>query len=580
MKTKMFLTVVALFYGLVGQAQSWQWGKSGGTSDSFYPLYEAVRSTCTDRYGNVYITSEVGTTNSQVNGVPKQSYNSGFGLTDAVIASFSCDGAYRWSKIIGGGYNENVNRLATDAEGNLYAIGNVTPSNNAQSVVHFDADVQLPYAPVNQNVNKQALYLIKYDRFGNYKWLRMPQPADVNVTVSITYSNATDLEVDALGNSYWLCHLPVGSYADGAFTVTTPGYCILKYDAEGVFLGGVALAAQQTNPKELIGMARDPVSGVIYLGREIFQDAFTDPVYINGAVVTKGKFIAAFNSDGTFLWLRESETKNVNHLNDSYAITVDEDHNVYFASSTSEYLDENNVLQIDSFGGAPLPDAVYTVSPCPFIAKMDAQGNNLWITSGTVSSPSDMVINGDEVAISGKVGMMQWQNLSYTAPNSGLHPYIARFNKNTGSILALHALNSTSGSDIGVSLATDTKGNYYMGGSFGSAMTVGATTLYNSGGTEDFFIAKFGSTDCNFLATAAPELKDFRVFPNPVQSELFVSGFEQSHYIVYDVLGAQVLSGIVLAEGSIAVGGLAVGVYVLRLENAAGAVKVVKVLRE
>ncbi|MBC7605907.1 MAG: T9SS type A sorting domain-containing protein, partial [Burkholderiales bacterium] len=91
---------------------------------------------------------------------------------------------------------------------------------------------------------------------------------------------------------------------------------------------------------------------------------------------------------------------------------------------------------------------------------------------------------------------------------------------------------------------------------------------------------KFGSTDCNFLATAAPELKDFRVFPNPVQSELFVSGFEQSHYAVYDVLGAQVLSGIVLAAGSIAVGSLSVGVYVLRLENAAGAVKVVKVVRE
>ncbi|MBK8599796.1 MAG: hypothetical protein IPN80_03910 [Flavobacterium sp.] len=83
-------------------AQSWQWGKSGGTTDSFNTLTEQVRSACTDIYGNVYLVSEVASSNSQVDGVPKQNYNNGFGLTDAVVASFSCTGVYRWSKIIGG----------------------------------------------------------------------------------------------------------------------------------------------------------------------------------------------------------------------------------------------------------------------------------------------------------------------------------------------------------------------------------------------------------------------------------------------------------------------------------------------
>ena len=84
-------------------AQSWQWGKSGGTTDSFNGLDEEVKSACTDIYGNVYFLSDVGSTNSQIDGVPKQNYNNGFGLLDGIVASFSCSGAYRWSRVIGGG---------------------------------------------------------------------------------------------------------------------------------------------------------------------------------------------------------------------------------------------------------------------------------------------------------------------------------------------------------------------------------------------------------------------------------------------------------------------------------------------
>jgi hypothetical protein len=57
-------------------AQSWQWGKSGGTTDSFSELTEEVKSACTDIYGNVYMVSDVASTNSQVDGVPKQNYGS------------------------------------------------------------------------------------------------------------------------------------------------------------------------------------------------------------------------------------------------------------------------------------------------------------------------------------------------------------------------------------------------------------------------------------------------------------------------------------------------------------------------
>ncbi len=116
-----------------------------------------------DIYGNVYFVSDVGSTNSQVDGVPKQNYNNGFGLTDAVVASFSCTGVYRWSKIIGGGYNEYVNCVQSDALGNVYVLGQVGPSSNVpgDEPVHFDTDVILPVSPSSATVNKESLFIIK-----------------------------------------------------------------------------------------------------------------------------------------------------------------------------------------------------------------------------------------------------------------------------------------------------------------------------------------------------------------------------------------------------------------------------------
>ena len=191
-----------------------------------------------------------------------------------------------------------------------------------------------------------------------------------------------------------------------------------------------------------------------------------------------------------------------------------------------------------------------------------------------------MVVNGNEVAICGMAGHTQWPNLDYQAPNSGLHPYIARFNKNTGAIIALNALNSTGGSDIGTALATDSKGNYYMGGSFEAALTVGPSTLNNSGNQTDFFIAKFGSTDCTFLATTEPEKMDLKAYPNPVKSILHIENSEKSSYVLYDVLGAAVQSGTVVPMGSINLEGLAKGLYMLHLRNEDGEVEVVKVEKE
>lgn len=558
-------------------AQTWQWGKSGGTTDSFNTLTEEVKSTCTDIYGNVYLISEVASANSQVDGVPKQNYNNGFGLTDGILASFSCSGAYRWSKVffLGGGGDDFINRIQSDALGNIYVLGQVSPSSNVPGDIpfHFDTDVILPVSPNTTNENKESIYIVKYNSDGVFQWLRMPQPPDVSLSQSLSFTNAQDLQVDAQGNSYSLCHLPIGVYADGAYAVTVSGFNILKYDTNGVFLGGVPIDIQLANPREPARMRRNHQTGDYYVAGKRATGS-TQTVTINGQLQTTSIWIAAFNSSGTFLWKRENV--NSSFTQDEPGIAIDSENNVYMATATTPInLGGGNFL-VDSFNGTPIGVLSFQ-TPIPFVVKMDANGNNIWLTSANRSIPNDLLLNGDELVICGSMFNTTWQNLNFFAPNTTAT--ITRFNKNTGTIISINAL-PTTGSDLGTALATDSKGNYYLGGRFSNTMTAGASTLVKSGGDEDFFIAKFGSTDCNFLVAEEFEKNSLQGYPNPVREVFYLNNVATGSYVIYDVLGAKVQSGEVAAQGRIDVSGLSSGLYMLELKDKAGLTQVLKVVRE
>ncbi len=146
---KKILLVVILFLSISITAQEWQWAKRGGSTDniteSFTVLKEQVVSMVTDSDNNVYLLAPVGKNNLNVDGVPKTNYGN-LNTVDYMIASFSCTGAYRWSKVIGGGGNDNdlMRNLVVDTDDNVYAVGFVKPAFTASTAVHFDDDVVLP----------------------------------------------------------------------------------------------------------------------------------------------------------------------------------------------------------------------------------------------------------------------------------------------------------------------------------------------------------------------------------------------------------------------------------------------------
>lgn len=192
------------------------------------------------------------------------------------------------------------------------------------------------------------MFLIKYDSVGNFKWLQMPQP-DNATTFNMGNQQSRNLQVDAQGNCYWLCNLIGGSYVDGQYTVTetTPTQHILKYNTDGDFIGGHELDMQSPDMNEY-RMIRNHQNGhYIVAGASLLDGTYT--VTIGGQVLDKTKYLAYFDPQGTFLWLRTSMGDAGWEWQD-YDVACDSENNIYLTGTTL-FTNLEDPYIVDGFNG-------------------------------------------------------------------------------------------------------------------------------------------------------------------------------------------------------------------------------------
>ena len=409
---KKTLQILLLLLPLFSFSQTWQWAKQGGSSDNMGlsdRYIEQAKSIATDKNNNVYVISPIGYSQAKVAGIPKKTYNNNLGNADFVIAKFNCSGDYKWSRVIGGNESDHMNRVFTDSLGNVYAAGMVV-RNSSTSLVHFggegltEYDTILPYGSGVQN--RRGLFLVKYDSIGAMKWLRMPQPSNISLSDSFGHSGSLDLSVDTAGNSYWLCAITPGIYADGAFVNTLPGsnIFVFKYNALGNFQAAVPLQIAATGPSIInFKMTRDQSNGNFYIAGVVDHNPnSTDELILGGQSVTHRMYVAAFNASGMFLWKKENaNTYNFDGMKD---ICLDSQGNIYVTGGTGIS---------DSFNGIPL--VTPTGHMFPFLIKLNPAGETIWQTNAITTALSfggAVTVNGDEVAVTGGYGNMQWDGQS------------------------------------------------------------------------------------------------------------------------------------------------------------------------
>jgi len=558
MKKRLLLLLgMTLFLCQAINAQSWQWGKRGGSSDAGPNAPdETVVDMATDAHGNIYLLSKVQQTGLNVEGNAITTY----GNFDVLVTSFKCDGTYRWSKDIGTNSLDLGVAIKADTVGGVYVTAN-------SDIYYTDLNIDTDTLVHGAAANKQIL-LVKFDTAGNYKWLRMPQPDTTSVFAATT--RPLDLDVDGGGNVYWMCALPPGAYADGSYVVTAKGVYILKYDKYGNFISG----SQMQISYSAIGvgglsMKRDQIGGRYYVTGNVGVSGLVNGLFFGSNSITNSIFLGCFNSSGTLLWQKQN-TENT--ANPTSRVAIDAGQYIYMSSISN---------------GADTFNSYYITNSGPVVFKLDTNGNNIWAKNAMTNAAtfcSSITVTGTEADIAGQYpGLLKWpgyaDSLSLSS-GSGYHIFITRFNSATGTVLGMDSLASSAGDDnYSTAILSDGFGSFYVGGGFEYTINVAGASLTSAGGKTDFFVAKYGYSNCsNAGALEAPpglpqgEEMEVRVYPNPATDELNIEHAGVGSAIrLLNMVGQQVYSAVVSNDKEVInMGHLVTGTYLLQITQADG----------
>lgn len=571
--------MVLFFIPLLLHSQSWQWGKRGGSLNQLNSERpEQTYFLTTDSQKNIYGLSYVGASGLNIDGNAKTNHDGNpFGPSDIALFSFSCNGTYRWSKIIGGnGANETVNAVCVDAQDNVYIAGRLGQCGDPNYPPRIDDDVVISQNPMDC----RPMFIAKYNTNGVLQWIKQPQPVGTPQN-EISTASSRALLVDNMGNLNWIVQLGPGVYADGAFVNNQTGvnFFILKYDTNGTYIGNTPLDIQLGGGYYSIKFYYNPYNGFYYFVGEKSDNTAT--AVVGGTTITHTVFMACFNAQGVFQWVREDTFPDFGYLF-IYNLAFDPQNNIYIGGKIAGF-------NFGSFLGFSVSEQIIP----GFVLKTNPDASQLlWSSYNNKGSQiwGGIVLNGNELAYTsyGFGVDFTWgtQTLNISGPNQGQEAILARFNKDTGACIGLTKVPGSLGfNDHGAALTVDASGDYILGGYMGGTLFFdNSQQITNIGSQSDFFVAKYATEPCQALSVGDQDEKRIILYPNPTRDRVTFDNSQAgiARVSVYNYLGQEVLLPINcngLHEVTIEMSGLSSGVYLVRLEGA-GVSSTVKVMRE
>ncbi len=564
MKTRTLLLL--LFLSLCCYSQSWQWGKRGGSLDQIPGGGGSLRQEetyflATDSHKNIYGLSTVGYAGLNIDNVVKSNFDSFSAPLDIALFSFACDGSYRWSKVIGGIGRETLSTVKIDSQDNVYIAGRLGYCNYTFYPPRIDNDV------IQDPTDCRLMFIAKYNTNGVLQWINRPEVLNVDqLADGQTYSRG--LEIDNLGNLYWLCWLPQGTYANGGYTNTSTDrkWVILKYDTNGTFINALPVDIQTSSGfAYYFKFQRNPHNGNFYF-YSVTGDQPDDFATIAGNPVTHSTFLACFDSQGNYQWKREDTSTQSGGIY-VYNLDFDSQNNIYIGGKILGF-------GMESFLGFGVPESLIP----GFVMKTNPDASQvLWSSYHNKGSENygGIVLNGNELGYTSYAfgTNFTWgtQTLNASAPNEGQEVLLARFNKDTGACLGLAKIPGNIGyNDVGAAITADASGNYIVGGALGGTMYFnGGQQIVNSGSQTDFFVAKYATEVCSPLAVNEDNIPVPSLYPNPAKQVLNLetkSTIGVKSINIYNMLGQMVIA-IPNAESvsTIDVSGLKTGTYFIKI---------------
>jgi hypothetical protein len=291
------------------------------------------------------------------------------------------------------------------------------------------------------------------------------------------------ITLDGAGNSY-----VTGSFrsmaAFGAYSFTSSGNSdifVAKMDADGNWLW--ATQAGGSGSDEGYGITLDDAGDSYVTG--YFEETATFGTYSLTSSGDSDIFIAKMDTDGNWLWATQAGGISED---EGYEITLDDAMN----SSITGYFEDTA-----TFGAHSLTSSGYSDI---FVAKMDTDGNWLWASQAGSTYDDDqgrgIAIDdaGNNYVTGYFCGVATFGSYSITSTGES-NIFMAKMDADGNWLWVNGAGGNTD--NYGRSIIVDNAGNSYTIGDFEGTATFGPYTLY-SNQCSDIFVSKI-DTDGNWL---------------------------------------------------------------------------------
>jgi len=330
-------------------------------------------------------------------------------MSDTITLTVDPPGLLRWTRQFGTSEEDFATGVATDADGNVYAVGATFGDLEGANAGFFDAFVR------------------SYRDDGTLRWTRQ--------FGTTSDGRATGVATDASGNVYVVGYTFLALEGESAGGVDA---FVRSFDRDGTVRWTRQFGTNATD--EALGVATDASGNVYVVGRTLGVlegDGF-------GGV---DAFVRSFDGDGTVRWTRQFGT---NATDEALGVATDASGNVYVAGYTG------GALEGDSAGGF---DA--------FVRSFDGDGTVRWTrqfgTSGGDSASGVATDASGNVYVAGRTGG------ALEGPNAGFFDAFVRSFAGDGTVRWTRQF-GTSSDDSASGVATDASGNVYVAGSTGGAL--------------------------------------------------------------------------------------------------------------
>lgn len=580
------------------EERSWQWIKRGGSiatiSTGTGSQMEGVYEIHTDSQQNVYVLSSVGLYNINIDGHDKgDNYDNSTSKMDFILASFTCEGEYRWSKIIGGG-KERPPHISIDNEDNVFMVGQFANCKNDNYPPRIENDTILNnFTPFQC----KTLFMAKYSSEGEMLSFNMPQELGDSSDMYVR-TESLSFRTDSEGNMYWFLMLPPGnfSYENGGYIgeehdyIGTNLFHIFKYSPQGEFIKAITpdieVSVNTGWGRGFKNFYINPYNNHFYIYVEWIKPA-TQTLIFGGQQVTHAFAIASYDQEGNFQWLGQDNTTEWHNSPTVYGLAFDQDNNIYLGGKFTRFGD---ILGF-TFDDLLTPNVVMKTDPTfenLIWASYSKGSEDSPVSTGTAFDDGAIMFHNNELIFTGASGGpgFTWggKTIDVTPEIAGFNTLFARFDKDTGNAIELNIIESSLGYDeAGLALATDSAGDYLVGGQFEyNLFDDYGNVVYNVGGQTDFFITKYATQACNEpMSVEKPDSKAFGAYPNPVKNNLYITGLiTHTTYSLYDINGRLINQGSLSPhQNSFPTTNLNTGVYFLKLKDEKGREQTIKVVK-